>query len=200
METAENCCALIPTDGAKASVRRAGPLHSPDYLWKSLRRALFGATDNQHIQDSQGFSPDEIADLEEELCYLESSSLETPHPAQQGRTLSAGAAVGTKPVEEEANSSPAQYRAHPHGGRRRPAPVKRGLSLPALIEVQDTWGLRAGSGALSSAASHTGGRGPADCFAYGLQETSTQTFHVAVLECKGLLEITQDEEPRHREV
>ena len=111
METAENCCALIPTDGAKASVRRA-----PDYLWKSLRRALFGATDNQHIQDSRGFPPDEIADLEEELCYLESSSLETPHPAQQGRTLSAGGAVGTEPVEEEANSCRAQYRAHPHGG------------------------------------------------------------------------------------
>lgn len=45
------------------------------------------------IQDSWGFSPDKIADLEEELCYLESSSLETPHPAQQGGTLSAAEAV-----------------------------------------------------------------------------------------------------------
>lgn len=132
-------------------------------------------TDNQNIQDSWGFSPDKIADLEEELCYLESSSLETPHPAQQGGTLSARGAVGTEPVEEEANSSPAQYRARPHGGRRRPAPVKRGLSLPALIKVQDTRGLRAGSGPLSCAASHTGERGPADCFADALQETSTHT-------------------------
>ena len=65
--------------------------------------------------------------------------------------------VGTEPVEEEAMSSRGQYRAHPHGGRRRPAPVKRGLSLPALIKVQDAWGLRAGSEALSCAASHTGG-------------------------------------------
>lgn len=65
--------------------------------------------------------------------------------------------MGTELVEEEANLSHAQYRAHSHGGRRRPAPVKRGLSLPALIKVQDTWGLRAGSGALSCAASHTGG-------------------------------------------
>ena len=129
--------------------------------------------DNQHIQDSRGFSPDKIADLEGDLCYLESSSLETPHPAQQGGTLSAGGAVGTEPVEKEANSSRAQYRVHPHGGRRRPAPVKRGLSLPALIKVQDTRGLRAGSGALSCAASHTGGRGAADCFADALQETST---------------------------